>query len=86
MYIFSIKIFMEESCKFFILFHLIDILLDAAFPFGSVSDPDPVGSGPVSGNVDLAPGTKKNCDKLAYKSTKIIKILLFFKRNHRKNQ
>jgi len=27
-----------------------------------------------SGNIDLDPGTKKNCDKLAYKSTKIIKI------------
>ena len=31
------------------------------------------GSGSVSGNVDLDPGTKKNCDKLADKSTKIIK-------------
>ena len=43
----------------------------------SVSDPDPyhwAGSESVSGNVDLDPGTKKNCDKLAYKSTKIIKI------------
>ena len=34
-------------------------------------DPDPVGS--ASGNVDLDPGTKKNRDELAYKSTKIIK-------------
>ena len=32
------------------------------------------GSGSVSGNVDLDPGTKKNRDKLAYKSTKIIKV------------
>ena len=32
------------------------------------------GSGSTSGNVDLDPGTKKNRDKLAYKSTKIIKI------------
>jgi len=32
------------------------------------------GSGSASGNVDLDPGTKKNRDKLAYKSTKIIKI------------
>jgi len=37
------------------------------------------GSGSASGNVDLDPGTKKNCgDKLAYKSTKIIKIYIFF--------
>ena len=42
----------------------------------SVSDPDSVGSvsGSASGNVDLDPGTQKNRDKLAYKSTKIIKI------------
>ena len=32
------------------------------------------GSGSASGNVDLDPGTKKNRDKLAYKSTQIIKI------------
>ena len=32
------------------------------------------GSRSVSGNVELDPGTKKNRDKLAYKSTKIIKI------------
>ena len=45
---------------------------------GSVfSDLDPyhlAGSGSTSGNVDLDPGTKKNRDKFAYKSTKIIKI------------
>ena len=45
----------------------------------SVSDPDPYnwagsGSGSTSGNVYLDSGTKKNCDKLVYKSTKIIKI------------
>ena len=41
----------------------------------SVSDPDPYHwPGSASGNVDLDPGTKKNRDKLAYKSTKIIKI------------
>ena len=43
----------------------------------SVSDLDPyhlVGSGSASGNVDLDPDTKKNRDKLAYKSTKIKKI------------
>ena len=41
----------------------------------SVSDPDHwPGSGSVSGNVDLDPGTKKNSDKLAYISTNIIKI------------
>ena len=41
---------------------------------GSVSDPDPyhlAGSGSASVNVDLDPGTKKNRDKLAYKSTKL---------------
>ena len=37
------------------------------------------GSGSASGNVDLDSGTKKNRDKLAYESTKIIKILFFFK-------
>ena len=31
-------------------------------------------SDPFFGNVDLDPGTQKNRDKLAYKSTKIIKI------------
>ena len=40
------------------------------------------GSGSASGNVDLDPGTKKNRDKLAYKSTKIIKIYFFFFLNH----
>ena len=41
----------------------------------SVSDPYHwAGSGSTSGNVDLDPDTKKNRDKLAYKSTKIIKI------------
>ena len=43
----------------------------------SVSDPYHLagsGSRSASGNVDLDPGTKKNRDKLAYKSTKIIKI------------
>ena len=41
----------------------------------SVSDPYHwAGSGSTKGNVDLDPGTKKNHDKLAYKSTKIIKI------------
>ena len=44
----------------------------------SVSDPDP---GSTSGNVDLDPGTKKNRDKLAYKSTKIIKIYFFKKKS-----
>ena len=34
------------------------------------------GSGSTKGNVDLDPGTKKNRDKLAYKSTKIIKIII----------
>ena len=45
-----------------------------------VSDPDPyhlAGSGSASGNVDLDPGTKKNRDKIAYKSTKIIKEEFF---------
>ena len=37
------------------------------------------GPGSVSGNVDLDPGTKKNRNKLAYKSTKIIKIDFFKK-------
>ena len=56
----------------------------------SVSDPDPyhwagiriigpAGSGSTKGNVDLDPGTKKNYDKLAYKSNKIIKIYFFLK-------
>ena len=41
----------------------------------SVSDPYHLaGSGSVTGNVVLDPGTKKNRDKLAYKSIKIIKI------------
>ena len=47
---------------------------DNNFNFNSVSDPDPVGSVSTKGNVDLDPGTQKNHDKLAYKSTKIIKI------------
>ena len=34
------------------------------------------GSGSTKGNVDLDPGTKKNRDKLAYKSTKIKKYNL----------
>ena len=43
----------------------------------SVSDPGSypyhwAGSGSTKGNVDLDPCTKKNRDKLAYKSTKII--------------
>ena len=33
-----------------------------------------VGSRSTSGIVDLDPGSKKNCDKLAYKTTKIIRI------------
>ena len=37
-------------------------------------DPDP-----YQETYDLDPGTKKNRDKLAYKSTKIIKIYFFFK-------
>ena len=37
------------------------------------------GSG--SGNVDLDPGTKKNRDKLTYKSTKIIKYNFFKKKS-----
>ena len=50
--------------------------------YSSVSDPDPyplAGSGSASGNVDLDPVPKQNRDKLAYKSTKIIKniIVLF---------
>ena len=32
------------------------------------------GAGSASGNVDLDPGTKKNRDQLAYKSTQIIEI------------
>ena len=43
----------------------------------SVSDPDPYhspGSGSASENVDLDPGTNKNRVKLAYTSTKIIKL------------
>ena len=32
------------------------------------------GSGSTSGNVDPGPGSKKNRDKLAFKSTKIIRI------------
>ena len=35
------------------------------------------GSGSTKGNVDLEPGTKKNRDKLAYKSTKFYNF--FFK-------
>ena len=30
------------------------------YPQSSVSDPDPVGSGSVSGNVDMDPGSAKN--------------------------
>ena len=44
----------------------------------SVSDPYHwAGSGSTSGNVDLDPGTKNNRDKLAFKSSKIIKIYFF---------
>ena len=41
------------------------------------------GSGCASGN-DLDPGTKKNRDKLSYKSTKVqnYKNIIFLKRNH----
>ena len=39
------------------------------------------GSGSTSGNVDMDPGTKKNLDKLAYKSTSY-KNTIFLKRNH----
>ena len=32
------------------------------------------GSGSISGSMDPDPGSKENCDKLAWKSTKIIRI------------
>ena len=41
----------------------------------SVSDPH------QETNVDLDPGTKKYRDKLAYKSTKIIKIYFFLEKS-----
>ena len=53
---------------------------NAVFRIRIRSDPYHL-AGSASGNVDLDPGSKKNRDKLAYKSTKIIKIY-FFKRNH----
>ena len=44
-------------------------------------DPDPLRfdeSGSTSGNEDLDPGSKKNRDIIASKSTKIIRIIIFF--------
>ena len=52
-----------------------DLYYLAVFRIRIRSDPYHLaGSGSASGNVDLDPGTKKNRDILAYKSTQIIKI------------
>ena len=48
---------------------------------GQDPDPDP-DPDPYQDTLIWIRVPKKNRDKLAYKSTKIIKILFFFKRNH----
>ena len=52
-------------CRYFFFAYII---------VSSVTDPYHL-SGSTSGNVDLDPGSKKNRDKLTYKSTKITKII-----------
>ena len=71
-YIFKIS-FLKLSFNFYFFVHFKYSCMNAVFRIRS--DPYHLpGSGSASGNVDLDPGTKKNRDKLAYKSTKIIKI------------
>ena len=73
-----LKIFPPPTFTFCLSTNLLELFLQhlkTVFRIRIRSDPDHLaGSGSASGNVDLDPGTKKNRDKLAYKSTKIIKI------------